>query len=282
MGIRNRRTTQSGGMHRRSNAAGTFATGCQGWNQRNAATTSSTTAATKCRAARGAAARGRRCLAGTPARAGRRRPAAPRSGGTGRSCRASRHPDPERRRPTSGSREIPARIPAARPGAPRGRARGASPNPSPSHASRTRTPAARSPRTHVHGSTLQRSAGWGDDAPGDRDASAARELSSMPARAGAPWAGVATTGCQGWIHGASSNRKRKHRVSDSECQKKCVIARSGWRSPAGGDVAWLVPWTAVQFWSAPIPRPVRKTWPFGSASCGTRRSPVIGPVKRSL
>ena len=30
MGICNRRTTQSGGMHRRSNAAGTFATGCQG------------------------------------------------------------------------------------------------------------------------------------------------------------------------------------------------------------------------------------------------------------
>ena len=30
MGIRNRRTTQSGGMHRCSNAAGTSATGCQG------------------------------------------------------------------------------------------------------------------------------------------------------------------------------------------------------------------------------------------------------------
>ena len=30
MGIRNRRTTQSDGMDRRSNAAGTFTTGCQG------------------------------------------------------------------------------------------------------------------------------------------------------------------------------------------------------------------------------------------------------------
>ena len=58
MGICNRRTTQSGGMHRRSNAAGTFATGCL-------------TRLAPSRASQTSLARGRRCRVAVTPESGR-------------------------------------------------------------------------------------------------------------------------------------------------------------------------------------------------------------------